>query len=118
MRKPHGPIRALSLPGPNPGLIRRALTGVTPQLLAILAALMLARMLSVMIGDMVLRAHEHAFGAWLLELLIGFSTLMAQAVPMAFVIVATANLGPQQGWKRVLNRCRSRRARPLLHRLA
>jgi signal transduction histidine kinase len=79
----------------------RALAGLTPQLVGLVAVLMLARMLSSMIGDVIVKTNEHEFGAWLLRLLTGFAVLVAQAVPMLLGVVATANLGPQRGLRRV-----------------
>ena len=78
-----------------------ALAGLTPQLLGLVVALMLARTLSSMIDDVIIMTHEHKLGAWLLLLLTGFARLCAQAVPMLVGIAATANLGPQRGLPRV-----------------
>ncbi len=79
----------------------RTLAGLTPQLVGLVAVLMLARMLSSTIGDVIVDTNEHEFDTWLLRLLTGFAALVAQAVPVVLGVVATANLGPQRGLPRV-----------------
>ena len=80
---------------------RRALAGLTPQLVGLVVVLMLARTLHVFIGDVVGRTNAHRLGAWLLLVLTSFAVLVAQAVPVLLGVVATANLGPQRGLPRV-----------------
>ena len=60
------------------GLIRTALAGVTPQLISLIAALLLARMLSATIGDFFVQLHAHALGEWLLRFLANFGQLLTQ----------------------------------------
>ncbi len=80
---------------------RRMLAGLTPQLVGLIVVLMLARTLSSMIGDVIVKTNEHELDVWLLRLLIGFAVLFAQAIPMLLGVVATANLGPQRGLPRI-----------------
>ena len=93
----------LALAGPRrrPGLWRAALAGLTPQVLAFVAALTFIRMLSTKIEDVIYVADHHELGAWLLELVTGCFGPLVMAAPMLVVIFATANLGPQRGPKRI-----------------
>jgi signal transduction histidine kinase len=86
--------------GRRPGLWRTALAGLTPQVLAIVAALLFIRMLSAKVDDVIYAADHHKLGVWLLELVEGYFGPLVMAAPMLIVIFATANLGPQRGVKR------------------
>jgi signal transduction histidine kinase len=90
-----------------PGSIRRhrfwrsALSGTTPQVVALVAALLLVRMLASTVQEVVHAANNHDLGAWFSQLLTGYGELLVMAAPMLVVIIATANLGPQRGAKRI-----------------
>jgi len=96
---------ALPIAGSNrrAGFSAAAFSGLTPQVLALIAALLLARVLGVPqgLGDLVNAVNEHALGDWLFRLITGYALLLVMAAPMLIIIVATANLGPQQGPGRV-----------------
>ena len=85
----------------RPGVWRAALAGLTPQVLAVVAALLFIRMLSSRVEDVIYAAGHHELGAWLLGLVVGYPGLLVMAAPMLAVIIATANLGPQRGPKRI-----------------
>jgi LytS/YehU family sensor histidine kinase len=88
---------ALAEPGQRPGLLRTALAGLTPQVLAIVAVLLFVRMLSTTVEDVL----NHELRAWSSRLAGGYCALLVGAAPMLIVIIATANLGPQRGPKRI-----------------
>jgi signal transduction histidine kinase len=83
------------------GSWRAALSGLTPQVVAIVAALLLMRMLSGIGENVILAAKNHELGAWFWILVKGYVDLLIMAAPMLVVIIATANLGPQRGPKRI-----------------
>ena len=91
---------AVAGPGRRPGLWRAAFAGLTPQVLAIVAALLFARLLSTKGDDVIYAVYQHELGAWLLELVEAYFGPLVMAAPMLVVIFATANLGPQRGIKR------------------
>ena len=87
--------------GPTQPFWRGALDGLTPQLVGIIAALLLFRMISVNLSSVVDAANRGELVAWLIDLLRGCGFLWVMAAPMLVAIIATANLGPQRGAKRI-----------------
>src|SRR6185437_3250701 len=85
--------------GPSAGPVRwrNALSGLTPQLLAIIAVLLFVRVLSATGEDFLLAFNNHELGAWLAQRLHHWKRLLIMAAPILVVIFATANLGPQRG---------------------
>ncbi len=74
---------------------RHALDGLTPQLLGIVAVLLLARLLAWPITDGSLGAADH------FRLIArGCIQQLIMTAPMLLAIVVTRNLGPQHGWQR------------------
>ena len=82
------------------GLWRHALSGLTPQVVAIVAVLLLIRMLSSNADRVVVAATNDELGLWFWNLVTSYGDLLVMAAPMLVVIIATANLGPQRGPKR------------------
>lgn len=82
------------------GFWRAALSGLTPQVIAIVAALLFIRILSANVDTMVAVVKSHQLGEWLGDSVMGYVDLLVMATPMLIVIIATANLGPQRGLKR------------------
>jgi len=81
---------------------RGALVGLTPTVVAIVAALMFIRALSTSIDGVIVAAIDHKLAAWSWNLLVvGWGQLLLMAAPMLVAIIATGNLGPQQGPKRI-----------------
>ena len=91
--------RAISTPSlaARHGNWRSAFSGLTPQISAIIAVLMVARSLSWMLADV---SRDQHIAEFLLDLAIGCVTLTLSALPMLLAIVAAANLGPQRGTAR------------------
>jgi signal transduction histidine kinase len=83
------------------GRWRSALAGLTPQVIAIVAALLLVRLLSTNVERVILAANNHELGAWFRELIMAYGDLLIVAAPMLVVVTATSNLGPQRGAKRI-----------------
>lgn len=81
--------------------LRSALSGATPTVVALVAALLFIRTLSTTVQEVVYAANNHELGAWFSRLLAAYGGLLVMAAPMLVVIVATMNLGPQRGVKRV-----------------
>jgi signal transduction histidine kinase len=81
--------------------LRTALAGLTPQVLAIVAVLLFVRMLSSTVEWVSYAADHHELGAWLWRLVKGYFGPLMMAALMLVVIVATANLGPPRGPKRI-----------------
>jgi signal transduction histidine kinase len=79
-----------------------AFAGLTPQVLAIVTALLLMRQLSSNLENVVDAAHKGALATWLWNMLYGLGILWIMAATMLVAIIATSNLGPQRGWKRVV----------------
>lgn len=75
---------------------RRALDGVSPQLLTIVAALLFARILAWPMGDEIGRTQM------LQNALSGYFQLLVMSAPMLIAIVVTRNLGPQRGVQRIV----------------
>jgi signal transduction histidine kinase len=92
---------ALAAPDRRSRVWSTALAGLTPQVLAIVAALLFIRMLSTTVEEVVRAADSHELAAWFSWLLGSYCGLLVMAVPMLVVVIATANLGPQRGVKRV-----------------
>ena len=80
---------------------RRALAGLTPQVIAIVVALLFARSVSTGVSLIVFEAREHQLGAWFASLFAGFARVLVMAAPMLVGVTAVANLGPQRGAKRL-----------------
>jgi signal transduction histidine kinase len=99
MRPPLGTPRTMAGSGRQDRLWCRPLTGLTPQVVVIVAALLFARMFSVNIVNGVASGPE--FGARILWLFGRYAALLVMAAPMLIAIVATANLGPRRGPKRI-----------------
>lgn len=92
---------ALAGPGRGPRIWSTALAGLTPQVVAIVATLLFIRILSS-VGAQVIRAvHDRELGAFFSHLVVAYGELLAMAAPMLVLIIATANLGPERGVKRV-----------------
>jgi len=79
----------------------RALAGLTPPVVLGVAALLFVRMISSSLDKAVVAIQNHDLLAWISRLLAIYGTLLVMAVPMLVGIIATANLGPQRGAKRV-----------------
>jgi signal transduction histidine kinase len=77
------------------GLWRAALSGLTPSLVAIVAALLFARAL---MGVLFARSDASRI---LFLVFHGYVTLLVMTAPMLIAIVVTSNLGPQRGTKRI-----------------
>jgi len=76
------------------------LSGLTPQVVALVAALLFIRTLSSTVDEFIYKANNHELG-WSSRLLTAYAGLLVMAAPMLVVIIATVNLGPQRGVKRV-----------------
>jgi signal transduction histidine kinase len=83
------------------GFWRAALSGLTPITVAVVAALVLARTLSVNVRNFIPALQEHWCGALVQEMSANYMMGLLMAAPMLVAIVATANLGPQRGLRRV-----------------
>jgi hypothetical protein len=79
------------------GVCRRALSGLTPQVIAVVAALLFARVLGANAELFFVQAHEHRLEAWFAGLVPAFAMLLVMATPMLVGVTATANLGPRRG---------------------
>jgi sensor histidine kinase YesM len=86
-------------PDRRPARWRRAFAGLTPRVVALVAALMLARTLSTAFDRVWLFERKDE---WLSAMWSGFVQLLVMAAPMLIVIFATANMGPQRGPKRIV----------------
>jgi len=82
-------------------LWRVALVGLTPNVIAIVAVLVLVRTLSVKVERIIDAANSHELGAWFWDFFLGVGQLSVTAIAMLIVIIATANLGPRHGPKRI-----------------
>ena len=83
-------------------LWRRAFSGLTPRVLAIVAALLLLRAVDTAIEAKVLYPDTWGSDGWLAKVFANFKTMLLQAVPMIVIVIATGNLGPQRGPKRIV----------------
>ena len=80
---------------------RAAFVGLTPRVVAIVAALLFIRALAAIVERVVLAADDHELGAWFRDLFSGFGQLLLMATPMLIFIIATANLAPPRGPRRI-----------------
>jgi signal transduction histidine kinase len=81
---------------------RTALSGLTPQVVVIVAALLFMRMLSTTGERIVAAAKNHELAACFWDLVMGYGDLLIMAAPMLIIVIATANLGPQRGPMRIV----------------
>lgn len=82
------------------GFWRTALSGLTPQVIAIVAALLFIRILSANVNTVVVVAKTYQLGAWFADSVMGYVDLLVMATPMLVIVIATGNLGPQRGPRR------------------
>jgi sensor histidine kinase YesM len=80
---------------------QRAFSGLTPKVIAIVVALLVLRSAGTMAEKVLVAASEGALDMWLRDGLRGFVTTAIQVAPVLIAVIATANLGPRQGTKRV-----------------
>jgi len=100
----HSPVAgqlALETQEQRPGFWRRALSGLTPQAVAIVAALMFIRAFATTVQWTFDAPENHELGAWLGRLFDDYRACLIQAAPMLVTVVVTMNLGPRQGRKRI-----------------
>jgi signal transduction histidine kinase len=100
----HAPLAGgLAAAGPDRrhAVQRSALWGLTPQAVAIVAALLFIRTLSTNVERVIFAASNRQLDEWFSNLFVGYGQLLLMAAPMLVVIIATANLGPQHGPKRI-----------------
>jgi signal transduction histidine kinase len=83
------------------GFWRVALSGLTPQVVMIVGALLLFRTLSGNGEEVLVAANNHRLGAWFRSMVMSYGDLLIMATPMLIIIIATANLGPKRGPKRI-----------------
>jgi signal transduction histidine kinase len=79
------------------GFCRRALSGLTPQVVGILAALLFARALATTLSYDSPIVRQYDLGGWLHHLLRDYGELLIQGAPMVVIIIGAANLGPHRG---------------------
>src|SRR5258708_14048377 len=89
---------AVTDPDRRPARWRHPLKGLTPRVVALVAALMLARSLGTSLDGGIL--WEQTDG--LSMMWSGYRQLLIMAAPMLIGIFATANLGPQRGPMRIV----------------
>ena len=87
---------------PRADVWRRALSGLTPSLLGIIAVLLAIRMVGNSISSWVLTPADTTLANHALLFVLSYVALCTMTVPMLLIILATANLGPRHGWKRVV----------------
>jgi signal transduction histidine kinase len=92
--------RGLAGSGGGIGIFRRALAGLTPQVVAIVAALLLVRVAGTLVENFAVAARGGHLSDWFKSLFVGFAMLLLMAAPMLIGVTATANLGPQHGLRR------------------
>ena len=80
---------------------RHAFAGLTPKVIGVVAALLLLRAFATASERVLVAASHNALGEWLRDTLVGLVTTGIQVTPMLIIVIATANLGPRQGAKRV-----------------
>jgi signal transduction histidine kinase len=83
------------------GFWRAALAGLTPQVVGVVAVLLFIRGVSASLDKVVLAVNHGDLTGWGLRLVYAYLSLLIQAAPMLIGIIATGNLGPQRGSKRV-----------------
>jgi sensor histidine kinase YesM len=82
---------------------RHALSGLTPTVLAIVAALLLVRMFSSTSDRIVQAVHDHGLGAFFLGRLQDWAYIsLVNIAPIVIIVTATSNLGPQHGRQRAI----------------
>jgi signal transduction histidine kinase len=101
MRAPRASSLLLAAPDRRLAFWRTALSGLTPQLVAVVVALLLIRMISADAVGVVSAVNNHELGKWLLNVFGGLWRICVMAATMLVVVIGTANLGPQHGPKRV-----------------
>jgi sensor histidine kinase YesM len=96
-------MNGIATAGPNrrTGFWRAALSGLTPQVVMIVGALVVFRMISTGSGQILVAANDHLLGQWLLDSVFGFGSVLLLVTPMLVIIIATGNLGPQRGAQRI-----------------
>jgi len=92
--------RELAGAGGGVQVCRRALHGLTRQVILIVAALLFARAAGAIVENLVVAAHDGHLGDWFRYLFVSFAMLFLMAIPMLIGVTATANLGPQRGLPR------------------
>ena len=80
---------------------RRALSGITPQVIGIIGVLLLIRGVSASVELLGVAIQQHTLAVWVENLVGGFANVVMMTIPMLIVIVATANLGPRHGARRI-----------------
>lgn len=75
--------------------------GHLPQLVVVVAVLLLARVLSLSIPTLGPAIDDHAVANWFTDLVDGYVALVKMTLPMLLIIVGTATLGPRSGTKRI-----------------
>jgi len=83
------------------GFWRAALSGLTPQVIAIVCALVIFRIISADGDQILLDLNSHHSSDWVAERLRGFSHVLLMVALMLVTIIATGNLGPQRGVQRI-----------------
>jgi len=76
---------------------RPTLAGLTPQVVAIVAALLFARVLGANVEVLLIATQHGELTDWFANLFRAFAMLLVMAIPMLVGVIATANLGPQRG---------------------
>ena len=82
------------------GWARRALWGLTPQVIVFVALLLFLRVFGMQILQLPDAIARDTVEQWLAELGVGYLALCKMAVPMLLIVIATSNTGPQSGWRR------------------
>jgi signal transduction histidine kinase len=88
--------------------MRKAFAGLTPGVIAIIAGLLVLRILNTNIDEVLLdpetvrRYYNGVYAeSWIVRALAGLSWLLIMAVPIVLAVFATSNLGPQHGVRRI-----------------
>jgi signal transduction histidine kinase len=89
-------------PAAHAPLWRRAFAGITPQAIAIIAALLAIRGVSATADQLVAVANFAQLAAYAAFAADGMVPLSIRAATMIVVIVATSNLGPSRGARRIV----------------
>jgi signal transduction histidine kinase len=85
----------------GPGWVRRALWGLTPQVLAIVAALLFLRVFGLLLPELPGAIQRDDLASWIAQLGEGWTALGKMALPMLLIIIGTSNVGPQSGGRRL-----------------
>lgn len=80
----------------------RALSSLNLRVVALVAGVLFLRTLSTSVEQMVLAASTDTMGRWLWHAFLGYTNLLITASVMLVAIIATMNLGPSRGPKRVV----------------